>query len=200
MKYICVTHVDSRTGVPCNRAPMKNGPAFPDVKGFQHEWHDESRWPLTHPDQYPRFFGTCDDDADLDLDGVVFVFEDSTRENEDGTTTTTTAQEKYEEARAQEMKARLPSVASPMRIRLALLEMGLLEQIQTHVESLEEPIKSKIYIMWEYSTEVRKNHPAIQKLAEQLNIDEDTLDQIFVKATELSEDPFAEPKENNGEV
>lgn len=200
MKYICVTHVDSRTGIPGHRAPMRNGPRFPAVKGFAHEWHDESRWPITHPDQYPRFYGTCDDDADFNIDGVVLVFENQTRVTEDGETQTVTAQQQYQAAWDQELKARLPAVASPMRIRLALLEMGLLEQVQNHVDSLAEPIKSKVLIMWEYSTEIRKGHPAIQKLAEALSIDEATLDEIFVKANSVTEDPFAEPSSDiNGE-
>ena len=199
MKYICVTHVDSRTGVPGHRAPMRNGPKFPEVKGFTHEWHDESNWPLTHPDQYPRFYGTCDDDADLDIDGVMFVFSDQTRKTEDGKTETVTAQDQYQAAWNQELKARLPSVASPMRIRLALLEMGLLEQVQHYVEALEEPVKSKVLILWEYSTEIYKHHPAIQKLAEGLGLTEETLDEIFVKADSISEDPFAEP-ESDGEA
>ena len=124
----------------------------------------------------------------------MFVFKDHTRETEDGVTETVTAQEQYQAAWNQELKARLPSVASPMRIRLALLEMGLLEQVQDYVDALEEPVKSKVLIMWEYSTEIHKHHPAIQKLAEGVGLDEDTLDEIFVKANSVSEDPFAEPE------
>ena len=187
MKYICVTHVDSVSGIPGHIKPMKNGPRHPKVKGLSLEWWDESNWPLTHPDQFPKFYGTCDDDADTEIPGVVFVFND---------TETTTAKEQYDEARAQELRARLPSVASPMRIRLALLELGLLEQVQTYVESLEEPTKSKVQILWEYSTEIHKQHPAIQKLAANLGMTEETLDQIFIVATELSEDPFPEESED----
>jgi len=185
MKYICVTHIDSRTGIPGHKETMRNGPAHPEVKGLKLEWWDESNWPLTHPDQYPRFYGTCDDDSNTDIPGVIFVFQDSE---------TATAKEQYDEAHQQELRARLPQSASPMRIRLALLEMGLLEQIQTYVESLEEPAKSKVQILWEYSTTIQKNHPAIQKLAANVGLDQDTLDQIFVVASEISEDPFAEPE------
>ena len=205
MQYICVTHVDSKTGVRCNRAPMKNGPAFPAVKGFTHEWHDQSNWPLTHPDQYPRFYGTCDDDADTTIEGVVMVFNDLTREHkqEDGTTTTitTTAQEQYETARAQEMYARLPKTATPVRLRLALLDMGLLDSVQAYFDSLDDTVKNKIAIIWEYSTEIHKGHPMIQNMAQGMEMSEEALDEIFVKANEISENPFAKPKkkimENN---
>lgn len=186
MKYICVTHVDSRTGIPGHKETMRNGPAHPKVKGLKLEWWDESRWPLTHPDQFPRFYGTCDDDADTEIPGVVLLFKD---------TETATAKEQYDEAYAQELRARLPASASPMRIRLALLEMGLLDQVQTYVETLEEPAKTKVQILWEYSTEIHKQHSAIQKLAKNMGLTEEQLDQIFVLANEVSDDPFPEPEE-----
>lgn len=36
--HICVTHVDVSTGIPCNIAPMSQGPSFPLVKGLYIEW------------------------------------------------------------------------------------------------------------------------------------------------------------------
>jgi hypothetical protein len=114
MKYICVTHVDSRTGVLGHRAPMRNGPSHPALKGLNLEWWDESNWPLTHPDQFPRFYGTCDDDADVSIEGVIMIFQD---------TETVTAKEQYDAAYGEELRARLPSVATPLQIRLLLLSL-----------------------------------------------------------------------------
>jgi hypothetical protein len=65
--YICVTHVDARTGIPCNVAPMSHGPAFPAIKGLRVEWANQSQWPT----DFPLFYGTCDDDADTTVPGVV---------------------------------------------------------------------------------------------------------------------------------
>lgn len=67
--YICVTHVDDRTRVPCDVEPMRKGPAFPNVKGLGVQWFNKSEWPTNKP----LFFGTCDDDADLTVAGVVSV-------------------------------------------------------------------------------------------------------------------------------
>lgn len=64
--YICVTHVDSRTGIPCNIAPMSHGPDFPKVKGLVIEFGNQTQWPTDHP----LFFGSCDDDADISVVGV----------------------------------------------------------------------------------------------------------------------------------
>lgn len=65
--YICVAHVDARTGIPCTVAPMSHGPAFPAVKGLRVEWANQSQWPT----DFPLFYGTCDADADTTIPGVV---------------------------------------------------------------------------------------------------------------------------------
>ena len=65
--YISVTHVDARTGIPCTVAPMSHGPAFPKLKGLVVEFGNQTQWPT----YTPLFFGTCDDDADLDVPGVI---------------------------------------------------------------------------------------------------------------------------------
>lgn len=67
--HICVTHVDARTGIPCDVAPMRKGPAFPNVKGLSIQWFNQSEWPTDKP----LFYGTCDDDADLTVAGIVSV-------------------------------------------------------------------------------------------------------------------------------
>lgn len=67
--HICVTHVDARTGVPCDVAPMRKGPAFPNVKGLVIQWFNQTEWPTDKP----LFYGTCDDDADLTVAGIVSV-------------------------------------------------------------------------------------------------------------------------------
>lgn len=65
--YICVTHVDAVTGIPCTVAPMSHGPAFPKVKGLQIEFGNQTQWPTNEP----LFFGACDDDADTTAPGVI---------------------------------------------------------------------------------------------------------------------------------
>lgn len=48
---------------------MRRGPAFPAVKGLVIEWFNETQWPT----ERPLFYGTCDDDADVSVPGVVRV-------------------------------------------------------------------------------------------------------------------------------
>ena len=78
MIYICVTHIDAVTGVICTEAPMASGPVFPTLNGFKYKWANQSTWPIScNPDgSYilaPKSYGTCDDDADTTVVGVLEV-------------------------------------------------------------------------------------------------------------------------------
>ena len=76
--YICITEVDAVTKIPCTVEPQRTGPSMPAVKGWVHAWHDKSTWPVsTAPDgtylRAPKYYGTCDDDADTTIAGVLQV-------------------------------------------------------------------------------------------------------------------------------
>ena len=76
--FVCVTEVDSSTKIPCTVEPQRTGPSMPQVKGLQLDWADMSTWPveLAQDGTYlraPKYFGTCDDDADTSIVGVLEV-------------------------------------------------------------------------------------------------------------------------------
>ena len=76
--HIVVTEVDHNTRIPCTVEPQRTGPSMPAIKGWTHIWHDSSTWPVsTAPDgtylRAPKYYGTCDDDADTTLAGVLQV-------------------------------------------------------------------------------------------------------------------------------
>ena len=76
--YIVVTEVDAATKKVCTAEPQRTGPSMPDVKGLQIVWRDQSTWPVeTSSDgtylRAPKYYGTCDDDADLNIAGVLDV-------------------------------------------------------------------------------------------------------------------------------
>ena len=76
--YICITEVDAITKIPCTVEPQRTGPSMPAIKGWTHVWHDKSTWPVeVAPDgtylRAPRYYGTCDADADLNIAGVLQV-------------------------------------------------------------------------------------------------------------------------------
>jgi hypothetical protein len=76
--YIQITNIDANTGILCTEEPMRTGPATPNVKGFQFIFQNESDFPIaSNPDgslsTAPLLYGTCDDDADTSLVGVLKV-------------------------------------------------------------------------------------------------------------------------------
>lgn len=78
MRYICVTEVDATTKIPCTVEPQRTGPSMPVIKGLQLDWADMSTWPveLVQDGTYlraPKYYGTCDDDADTSIAGVLEV-------------------------------------------------------------------------------------------------------------------------------
>ena len=76
--YICITEVDAVTKIPCTIEPQRTGPSMPAIKGFVHLWQDKSTWPVSTDAigtylRAPRYYGTCDDDADTTIAGVLQV-------------------------------------------------------------------------------------------------------------------------------
>ena len=76
--YIVVTEVDYDTRILCTVEPQRTGPDMPAVKGLKIIWQDESTWPVsTDPTgiylRAPKYYGTCDDDADTNIAGVLEV-------------------------------------------------------------------------------------------------------------------------------
>jgi len=82
MKYICVTEIDAVTKILCTVEPQRTGPSMPAVKGLVHIWQDKSTWPveLASDGTYlraPKYYCTCDDDADTSIVGVLQVLTES---------------------------------------------------------------------------------------------------------------------------
>jgi hypothetical protein len=76
--YIQLTNIDAQTGILCTQEPMRTGPALPNVKGFEFIFQNESDFPIaSNPDgslsTAPLLYGSCDDDADTTLVGVLKV-------------------------------------------------------------------------------------------------------------------------------
>jgi len=78
MKYIVITEVDAKTKIPCTIEPQRTGPSMPNIKGLVLDWTDSSTWPveLAPTGAYlraPKYYGTCDDGANVDIPGVLEV-------------------------------------------------------------------------------------------------------------------------------
>lgn len=76
--YICITEVDAVTKIVCTDEPQRTGPSMPAVKGLKIIWQDKSTWPVSTDStgkylRAPKYYGTCDADADLNIAGVLEV-------------------------------------------------------------------------------------------------------------------------------
>jgi len=87
----------------------------------------------------------------------------------------------------QEINNRLPkppSSCTPRQFRLALISSGIdIDIIETMLNNIPDPTQKKIALIeWEYSIEIKRDHPLISSFAQQLNITEQQLDDIFILA------------------
>lgn len=98
MKYLHFTNVDAVTGISVAAEPAQNGPVFPAIAGLQFEWARESQYPAAVPD----FFGTCPDDSQTDMAGMIAEL----------------SQTDYEQMRFDEMNARKVHSVSMRQARL----------------------------------------------------------------------------------
>lgn len=67
MRYLKYTYVDAATGVPAAQEPARNGPVPPAVAGLEFTFALESGYPTLTP----ILFGTCPNEANTDLPGVL---------------------------------------------------------------------------------------------------------------------------------
>lgn len=167
MKYLSWTYVDAQTGIPCLIAPTRNGPANPAVAGLAFGFALESRYPTA----YPVFYGTCADDADTSLPGVLEVID----------------QAGYEAALAGEMTARRAKLVVTMRqARRALLDAGLLDQVDAAIAAIADATERRqAEIDWEYATTVERLWPWVQTLGAALGLSAEDLDALFEQAATL---------------
>ena len=75
----------------------------------------------------------------------------------------------------------LPSVVSMRQARLALHRTGVLPRVTNAIINSSEEDK----ITWEYSTEVNKADPVVQRIAAGLNLTPTELDDLFTLASTL---------------
>lgn len=141
---------------------------FPQVKGLEYAWARESR----HPTEVPEFFGTCPDDADTQIDGVLGVY----------------LQADWETMRDDEMRARnpVPASVSPRQIRQSMNrtswgEATLRDAVEAAVAAGDRDLKD----WWEFSTVVERSNPQVVAMATALGMDDAALDDLWRLAATL---------------
>lgn len=86
----------------------------------------------------------------------------------------------------EELKARVPTVVTMRQARLALLQAGLLSQVEAAIAAIEDAgQRQAVQIEWEYAADINRAHPWVQGLADALGLNETQLDDLFVAASRL---------------
>ena len=163
MQYIKFTYVDTATGISVAKQPTANGPVFPPVAGLEFAWARESRYPT----DVPEFFGTCPDDADTQIDGVLGVY----------------VQADWETMREDEMRARnpVPQQVSMRQARLALLGAGLLDDVEAVISAAGRAAQ----LEWEYAAVVDRSNTAVAIVQQQQGMADAQIDDLFREAVKL---------------
>lgn len=79
----------------------------------------------------------------------------------------------------------VPQEVTMRQARLALLDAGLLANVQTAINSLPEPAKTKAQIEWDYSNALQRSNPFVATLGGALGLDSEALDNLFIQAATL---------------
>ena len=163
MQYIKFTYVDAITGISIASEPAINGPVFPNVAGLEFAWARESHYPT----DVPEFFGTCSEDADTQVDGVLGVY----------------LQADWEQMREDEMCARnpVPQQVTMRQARLALLSAGLLDDVEMVIAAAGRAAQ----LEWEYAAVVDRSNPAVAAVQQQEALTDAQIDDLFREAAKL---------------
>jgi len=167
MKYLKFTYVDAVTGISIAKQPAANGPVFPHVTGLEYAWARESRYPT----DVPEFFGTCPDDSDTQIDGVLGVY----------------SQADWETMRADEMAARnpAPQTCTPAQGLIALYALKSITEkdIATAIAAIPDPVQRySAQIGYTRATTWERSSATMQAMAALLGLSESDLDALFVYA------------------
>jgi hypothetical protein len=163
MQYLKFTYVDAVTGISIASEPAANGPVFPPVAGLVFVWARESQYPT----DVPEFFGTCPEDADTQVDGVLGVY----------------LQADWEPMREDEMRARnpVPQQVTMRQARLALLSAGLLDDVEMVIAAAGRAAQ----LEWEYAAVVDRSNTAVAAVQQQEALTDAQIDDLFREAAKL---------------
>ena len=168
MKYLKFTYVDAVTGISIASEPAANGPVFPPVGGLEYVWARESQYPT----EVPEFFGTCPDDADTKIDGVLGVY----------------LQADWEQMREDEMRARNPIPVSVSRAqgKAALITAGLWPGVLAFVAAITDPTERALAEVALHDTrQWHRSSPFFNSAATALGLTGEQLDALFLAASKI---------------
>lgn len=168
MKYIKYTYVDSVTEVSVEKGPATNGPVYPPIPGLEFVWARESQYPT----DVPQFFGTCPDDSDTDVEGVLGVFSESD----------------WLVMQADEMRARnpVPQVITRAQGKAALIGAGLWQVVVEFIAAIPDATERALAeVALNDTQEWHRDSPFLNSAKAALGLTDGQLDELFITASKI---------------
>ena len=78
-----------------------------------------------------------------------------------------------------------PQEITMRQARLALLDIGLLDNVPVVINSLPEPDRTRAQIEWEYSNALQRDNPFVTVLGTALGLSSSDIDNLFITASGL---------------
>lgn len=80
----------------------------------------------------------------------------------------------------------VPAEVTMRQARLALLQIGLLDDVAPMIEQIEDvAVRRAAQIEWEYSSAVKRNNPLINMLGGALGLSQSQIDDLFRAAAQI---------------
>lgn len=79
----------------------------------------------------------------------------------------------------------IPQEITMRQARLVLLEHGLLANVQTAINSLPEPNKTKAQIEWDYSNALQRDNSFVAVLGAALGLTDEDVDNLFIEGATM---------------
>jgi hypothetical protein len=79
----------------------------------------------------------------------------------------------------------VPQLVTMRQARLALLQAGLLSQVDATIDTLQSPQRDEARIEWDHSQTVERNRQLVTTLAPALGLSDEQIDQLFITAATL---------------
>jgi len=79
----------------------------------------------------------------------------------------------------------IPQTVTMRQCRIALLDAGLLESVQSSIATMPGTEGERARIDWEYAQEVRRDWPLIAYMAADLGLTDEQVDAMFVAASAI---------------
>ncbi len=79
----------------------------------------------------------------------------------------------------------VPQSVTMVQARLVLFANGILDDVETAINSLPSPAKEMALIEWNHRTEVRRESPLLAQLQPILDLNDEQIDAMFIAASAL---------------